>query len=70
MSPISDGTGHANPERSKRTIMSRTVDRARPVSRAISRIGTQASRCILITSRTWRIFGLLVGISILRLLRR
>jgi hypothetical protein len=28
---ISGGTGHANAERSKRTIMSRTVDRATPV---------------------------------------
>jgi len=48
--------------------MSRTVDRATPDKRAISRTGRQPSRYIRITSRSARIFALLVGISFSRLL--
>jgi len=59
---ISNGTGYQRSDRSKRRIMSRTVERATPIIRAISRIATAPSRCSLITSHTSRIFGLLVGI--------
>jgi hypothetical protein len=38
-----------------------------PIIRATSRIGTQPSRCNLNTSRTSRIFGLLVGMRSSRL---
>jgi hypothetical protein len=44
-------------------IMSRAVERATPVIRAISRTARPPSRYIRITSRTTRIFALLVGIT-------
>ena len=48
---------------SSRRIVNRTVDGAVPIRRAISRIGIPAD-FNLITSRTWRIASLSVGIQV------
>ena len=45
------------------------VERATPAMRAISRTARPPSRYIRITSRTWRIFALLVGIHFLPAVR-
>src|SRR6202030_3290722 len=57
------GNGQLNPAASNRRIVRRTVDGAVPNRRAISRGGIPAA-FNLITSRTWRIASLSVGIQV------
>jgi len=59
----SSGSGQVSPAASKRRIVSRTVEGAVPTRRAISRVGIPAD-FNLITSRTWRIASLSVGIQV------
>src|SRR5216684_2889709 len=63
VSVTSSGNGQVNPDASKRRIVSRTVEGAAPTRRAISRLGIPAA-FNLITSRTWRITSLSVGIQV------
>src|SRR5713226_4873311 len=63
VSVTSSGNGQVNPDASKRRIVSRTVEGAAPTRRAISRLGIPAA-FNLITSRTWRIASLSVGIQV------
>src|SRR5579883_1991150 len=58
----SSGSGQLSPAAAARRIVSRTVEGATPIRRAISRLGSAAA-FILITSRTWRIASLSVGIQ-------
>ena len=55
--------GQVSPAASNRRIVSRTVEGAVPTRRAISRVGIPAD-FNLITSRTWRIANLSVGIQV------
>jgi hypothetical protein len=55
--------GQVKPAASNRRIVNRTVDGAVPNRRAISRVGIPAD-FNLITSRTWRIANLSVGIQV------
>jgi hypothetical protein len=57
------GNGQLNPAASNRRIVRRTVDGTVPNRRAISRVGIPAD-FNLITSRTWRIANLSVGIQV------
>jgi len=57
------GTGQVSPDASNRRIVSRTVEGAEPTRQAISRLGIPAA-FNLITSRTWRIASLSVGIQV------
>src|SRR6202043_2204235 len=57
------GNGQLSPDASNRRIVSRTVEGAVPTRRAISRVGIPAD-FNLITSRTWRIASLSVGIQV------
>src|SRR3954466_5816010 len=59
----SSDNGQASPAASNRRIVNRTVDGAVPIRRAISRVGIPAD-FNLITSRTWRIASLSVGILV------
>src|ERR1700730_11200224 len=63
VSVTSSGNGQLNPDASNRRIVSRTVEGAVPTRRAISRVGIPAD-FNLITSRTWRIANLSVGIQV------
>ncbi len=58
----SSGNGQLRPAASNRRMVSRTVEGAAPIRRAISRLGSPAA-FILITSRTRRIASLSVGIQ-------
>jgi hypothetical protein len=58
---MSSGKGQVNPAASNRWIVNRTVEGAAPTRRAISRVAIPAN-FNLITSRTWRIASLSVGI--------
>jgi len=60
---MSSDNGQVSPAASNRRIVNRTVDGAVPIRRAISRIGIPAD-FNLITSRTWRIASLSVGIQV------
>jgi hypothetical protein len=60
---MSSDNGQFSPAASKRRIVNRTVDGAVPNRRAISRVGIPAD-FNLITSRTWRIASLSVGIQV------
>jgi hypothetical protein len=60
---MSSGNGQVSPDASNRRIVNRTVEGAVPTRRAISRVGIPAD-FNLITSRTWRIASLSVGIQI------
>src|SRR6201987_6466012 len=60
---MSLGNGQGSPAASNRRIVSRTVEGAVPTRRAISRVGIPAD-FNLITSRTWRIANLSVGIQV------
>jgi hypothetical protein len=62
-SVTSSGSGQVIPAASNRRIVDRTVDGAAPTRRAISRIGIPAD-FNLITSRTWRIANLSIGILV------
>src|SRR6266700_2637502 len=62
-SVTSSDNGQLSPAASKRRIVNRTVDGAAPTRRAISRLGIPAD-FNLITSRTWRIASLSVGILV------
>jgi hypothetical protein len=62
-SVTSSANGQVNPAAANRQTVSRTVDGAAPTRRAISRIGIPAD-FNLITSRTWRIASLSVGIQV------
>jgi hypothetical protein len=64
VSVMSSGNGQVSPAASKRRIVNRTVEGAVPTRRAISRVGIPAD-FNLITSRTWRIANLSVGIQVL-----
>ena len=57
------GQRPVNPDASKRRIVGRTVEGAAPTRRAISGLGIPAA-LNLITSRTWRITSLSVGIQV------
>jgi hypothetical protein len=61
---MSSDNGQLSPAASNRRIVNRTVDGAVPNRRAISRVGIPAD-FNLITSRTWRIASLSVGIQVL-----
>src|ERR1700738_2062168 len=63
VSVTSSGNGQLSPDASNRRIVSRTVEGAVPTRRAISRLGIPAD-FNLITSRTWRIASLSVGIQV------
>src|SRR5882672_4380658 len=63
VSVTSSGNGQVSPDASNRRIVSRTVEGAAPTRRAISRLGIPAD-FNLITSRTWRIASLSVGIQV------
>src|SRR5579859_737756 len=63
VSVMSSTNGQVSPAASKRRIVNRTVEGAVPTRRAISRIGIPAD-FNLITSRTWRIASLSVGIQV------
>ena len=63
VSVTSSGNGQVSPDASKRRIVNRTVEGAVPTRRAISRLGIPAD-FNLITSRTWRIASLSVGIQV------
>src|SRR6266481_1620817 len=63
VSVMSSSNGQVSPAASKRRIVNRTVEGAVPTRRAISRIGIPAD-FNLITSRTWRIANLSVGIQV------
>ena len=63
VSVTSSGNGQLSPAASNRRIVDRTVDAAAPTRRAISRVGIPAD-FNLITSRTWRIANLSVGILV------
>src|ERR1700728_1312029 len=63
VSVMSSTNGQVSPAASKRRIVNRTVEGAVPTRRAISRIGIPAD-FNLITSRTWRIANLSVGIQV------
>ncbi|MGY3533148.1 hypothetical protein ACVILK_003264 [Bradyrhizobium embrapense] len=58
----SSGNGQLRPAASNRRMVSRTVEGAAPIRRAISRLGSPAA-FILITSRTRRVTSLSVGIQ-------
>jgi len=60
---MSSDKGQLSPAASNRRIVNRTVDGAVPIRRAISRVGIPAD-FNLITSRTWRIANLSVGIQV------
>jgi len=60
---MSSGNGQVSPDASNRRIVNRTVEGAVPTRRAISRVGIPAD-FNLITSRTWRIASLSVGIQV------
>src|SRR5215475_12542714 len=60
---MSSDKGQLSPAESNRRIVNRTVDGAVPIRRAISRVGIPAD-FNLITSRTWRIANLSVGIQV------
>jgi hypothetical protein len=60
---MSPDNGQLSPAASNRRIVNRTVDGAVPIRRAISRVGIPAD-FNLITSRTWRIANLSVGIQV------
>lgn len=62
-SVMSSGNGQVSPAASNRRIVNRTVEGAVPTRRAISRVGIPAD-FNLITSRTWRIANLSVGIQV------
>src|SRR5712664_3523175 len=62
-SVTSSGNGQVSPAASNRRIVSRTVEGAVPIRRAISRVDIPAD-FNLITSRTWRIASLSVGIQV------
>ncbi|MGY4262770.1 hypothetical protein ACVJF2_001340 [Bradyrhizobium sp. USDA 4519] len=62
-SVMSSGNGQVSPAASNRWIVNRTVEGAVPTRRAISRVGIPAD-FNLITSRTWRIANLSVGIQV------
>jgi hypothetical protein len=62
-SVTSSGNGQVSPDASNRRIVNRTVEGAVPTRRAISRVGIPAD-FNLITSRTWRIANLSVGIQV------
>ncbi|GGI34058.1 hypothetical protein GCM10010987_77520 [Bradyrhizobium guangdongense] len=57
------GNGQVSPAASNRRIVNRTVEGTVPNRRAISRVGIPAD-FNLITSRTWRIASLSVGIQV------
>jgi hypothetical protein len=59
---MSSGNGQVSPVASNRRIVNRTVEGAVPTRRAISRVAIPAD-LNLITSRTWRIASLSVGIQ-------
>src|SRR5581483_3195537 len=63
VSVTSSGNGQVSPAASNRRIVNRTVEGAVPTRRAISRVGIPAD-FNLITSRTWRIANLSVGIQV------
>src|SRR5215470_16658490 len=63
VSVMSSDKGQLSPAASNRRIVNRTVDGAVPIRRAISRVGIPAD-FNLITSRTWRIANLSVGIQV------
>src|SRR3984957_15664825 len=63
VSVTSSGNGQLSPDASNRRIVNRTVEGAVPTRRAISRLGIPAD-FNLITSRTWRIASLSVGIQV------
>jgi hypothetical protein len=60
---MSSDNGQLSPAASNRRIVNRTVDGAVPIRRAISRVGIPAD-FNLITSRTWRMASLSVGIQV------
>src|SRR6202023_1041728 len=60
---MSSDNGQVSPAASNRRVVNRTVDGAVPIRRAISRVGIPAD-FNLITSRTWRIASLSVGIQV------
>ena len=62
-SVMPSGNGQLSPAASNRRIVSRTVEGADPTRRAISRLGIPAA-INRITSRTWRIASLSVGIQV------
>src|SRR6185437_11707263 len=62
-SVMSSGNGQVSPAASNRWIVNLTVEGAVPNRRAISRVGIPAD-FNLITSRTWRIASLSVGIQV------
>src|SRR6202035_901963 len=62
-SVISSDNGQVSPAASNRRVVNRTVDGAVPIRRAISRVDIPAD-FNLITSRTWRIASLSVGIQV------
>ena len=63
VSVMSSGNGQVSPAASNRRIVNRTVEGAVPTRRAISRVDIPAD-FNLITSRTWRIASLSVGIQV------
>jgi hypothetical protein len=63
VSVMSSANGQVSPDASNRRIISRTVEGAAPTRRAISRLGIPADSN-LITSHTWRIASLSVGIQV------
>jgi hypothetical protein len=63
VSVTSSDNGQLSPAASNRRIVNRTVEAAVPTRRAISRLGIPAD-FNLITSRTWRIANLSVGIQV------
>src|ERR1700682_1716119 len=64
VSVTSSDNGQLSPAASNRRIVNRTVEAAVPTRRAISRLDIPAD-FNLITSRTWRIANLSVGIQVL-----
>src|SRR6202040_2657657 len=60
---MSSDNGQVSAAAWNRRIVNRTVDGAVPIRRAISRVGIPAN-FNLITSRTWRIANLSVGIQV------
>ena len=63
VSVTSSSNDQVSPDASNRRIVNRTVEGAVPTRRAISRVGIPAD-FNLITSRTWRIANLSVGIQV------
>jgi len=59
----SSGSGQLSPAVWKRLSVTRTVDAATPIRRAISRIGTPPTNFNRRTSRTWRMVVLSAGIG-------